>query len=150
TGRRGCSRRSDFSSSKPPSPGRRTSDTSTAGAAPVSACLTSSAEANRRTAWPASCSALSMTQRSAGSSSTTQISGVLAFMLLFQGEYHGEDGGARRAHALDEAGVAVHELLRDGEPEARAAGLARDQRREDARQQRRLDAGAVVGDLDTG
>src|SRR6185503_18594846 len=123
TGSLGCSLRSDFSKSKPLSPGKRTSETSTAGDPAPRAWRASSALAKRRTAKPASLKALSMTQRRAGSSSTTQISAAFAFMLFFQRQDDGEDGLARRACALDEAGVAVHQLLGDGEAQARAAGL---------------------------
>src|SRR5690349_6673388 len=151
TGKLACSAFARCSSSSPDSPGMRMSLTMTWGVSVSSAAIASCADENVLNAMSSRVSAFSNTQRIERSSSMIQTGFITSSSCrrrLVHRQQDGEYGVAGRALAMDDAGVLVHESLRQSKPEAAAALATRHQRMEDAFLQLLRDARTVVDDFD--
>ncbi len=131
-GRSGCELRRRSSSAMPLIPGMRTSVISTSGALWSSASRTCSARSKVCVSISACRSALSSTQRTDWSSSTTQTlsecSVIHTRLALLERYAQVEDGAAGPALEFDQAAVAADEFLRRGKSEPGAFRAAGDQR----------------------
>src|SRR3990172_5001160 len=112
-----------LSNSSPLMPGMRMSEITTSGRWRSSRSAISFAESKVFTAMSAWVRAFSSTQRMERSSSMTHTISCLA-MTVLQWQINAEHGMPRAAVALDQAAMLGDDVLRDGQAEAGAAGLA--------------------------
>src|SRR3989344_2039277 len=135
-----------LSRSSPLTPGMRISEMTTSGRCRSSSSAISLAESKLFTVMSAWLSAFSSTQRMERSSSMTQTISCLA-MTVLQREVDAEHRQPRPAVTFDQAAVLGNDVLGDGQPETRPAGLGRYHGIENMFPNFLGDAGAVVLDI---